>query len=279
MQATQKNAASFIPSLRLSPRDKADELAVWPGDETQPQPAPGAPSLHTLAGGVGHHLNTWLSVILGNTYLIRQQLPADSPLQDLVDHVEIATRSAEDITKQLLLYTRKTQPCLERLNLSALIEDLDDHFKANVHEHIAVECHLDPQLPDLEGDAIHLRRLVLNLFNNAVEAIGDGPGEIALRTQLFSTNRPFRTGNFSQMFPQGDYVWLEIADTGCGMSEEACRRAFEPFFSTKFTGRGLGLSAALGIVREQRGAIWLTTKQGEGTNVHVLLPCADVSDE
>lgn len=274
MQATRKNITGFSASSRLTSRDIGDGMAVWPGDETRPQAVPWAPSLHTLADGVGHHLDTWLSVILGNAYLIRQQLPADSPLLDMVNHVETAAKNAEDVTKQMFLYTRESQPCLERLNLSEVVRDLEEHFHAYVHEQVLVECHLDPELPDLDGDPVHLRRLIVNLFSNAAEAIGEVPGEIVLRTQSFYTNRPFPTGNFSQMFPEGGYVWLEISDTGCGMNEEASRRAFEPFFSTKFAGRGLGLSATLGIVREHHGAIWITTKQGEGTNVHVLLPCA-----
>jgi len=278
MQAVRKNSFSFAPFMRLTARDRADGTVVWPADETHPQPVPWAASLHTLAGGVGHNLNTWLAVILGNAFLIRQNLPADSPLLDMVDHVETAAKSAEDITKQMLLYTRRSLPNLERLDLSRVVWELEDHFRANVPTGVLVECHLDPELPELHGDPVHLRRLILNLFSNAAEAVGAGPGEIVLRTQSFYTNRPFHTGNFSQVFPEGDYVWLEISDTGCGMNEEASSRAFEPFFSTKFTGRGLGLSAALGIVREHRGAIWLTTKQGEGTNVHILLPCATTND-
>jgi two-component system, cell cycle sensor histidine kinase and response regulator CckA len=211
---------------------------------------------------------------LGCSSLIRQQLPAESPLYELLDLIDAAGTDGESLTKQMLLYTRHTYARVEPLDLDDAIRGLDPHFRANVANAVAVEYDLCSDLEPILADPGQLRRTLLGLFANASEAIGDRPGRIELRTQSIGGDRVHQLmPQLDGILPDSSYAWLQISDSGCGIDEKAARHVFEPFFSTKFAGRGLGLSGALGIVRRHQGALWLTTKPGRGTTAHVLWPC------
>ena len=126
----------------------------------------------------------------------------------------------------------------------------------------------------MEGDAAQLRQLVMNLAMNASEALEDKPGAITMRTGTMYCSKAYLGSTYlDEERAEGDYVYFEISDTGCGMAEETLAMLFDPFFSTKFTGRGLGMAAALGIIHGHRGAVKVDSKQGKGTTVRVLFPC------
>jgi CheY-like chemotaxis protein len=129
-------------------------------------------------------------------------------------------------------------------------------------------------LPPIEGDGTQLRQLIMNLIINASEAIGDQPGSIHLSTSV----RHIQPAEHADL-PAGDYVALEVADTGCGMDEATRARIFDPFFTTKFTGRGLGLAAVQGIVRSHNGLLQVASVLGQGTTFSILLPCASTPDQ
>jgi len=117
----------------------------------------------------------------------------------------------------------------------------------------------------------------MNLITNASEAIGDAPGDVRLHTGSMYIGREKLVQSYTHDdLPPGEYVFVEVADTGCGMSEETLQKIFDPFFTTKFTGRGLGLAALLGIVRRHRGTIFVSSQPGAGTTFRVLLPASDV---
>jgi signal transduction histidine kinase len=135
---------------------------------------------------------------------------------------------------------------------------------------------LETALPAIDGDAGQLRQVVMNLVSNASDALGDQDGAVVVRTRMVHADADvFRANYWHDELPEGDYVCLEVADNGCGMTEEILARIFEPFFSTKFTGRGLGLAATLGIVRSHRGTIQVASTPGQGSMFRVLFPCAD----
>jgi CheY-like chemotaxis protein len=146
-------------------------------------------------------------------------------------------------------------------------------MRAALPDHVTVEQDLPPNMPGIEADAEHMRLMVMSLITNAVEAIGDRPGTIAVRARLGRfTRADFQDASRQWQIPDGDYVCLEISDSGSGMGEEMQRRMLEPFFTTKVTGRGLGLPAVHGIVRAHRGAFVVTSEIGRGTTVRVFLP-------
>jgi CheY-like chemotaxis protein len=130
-------------------------------------------------------------------------------------------------------------------------------------------------LPPIEADSTQIRQVVMNLITNASEACGDGSGVITISTGSAHVDRDFLTITFMDgSLPEGDYVFVEVSDTGCGMDAETQARLFDPFFTTKATGRGLGMAAVLGIVRGHRGAIQCQSQIGGGTTFKVLFPIA-----
>jgi signal transduction histidine kinase len=151
---------------------------------------------------------------------------------------------------------------------------MTDLLKISIGRTITLKFNLAGELPSVVADATQIRQVVMNLIINASEAIGDKPGTIALSTGMVKAE----SADLAQTYlapdlPAGEYVFLEVTDTGCGMDAATKARIFDPFFTTKFTGRGLGLAAVLGIVRGHRGAIKVDSTPGHGTTFVLLLPC------
>ena len=135
---------------------------------------------------------------------------------------------------------------------------------------------LAADLPAVSADATQIRQIIMNLVINAAEAVGERSGVIAMSTGLTRADAAFlQDAQVGGDQPPGDYVFLEVADNGCGMNQETLARIFDPFFTTKFTGRGLGLAAVLGIVRGHHGALKVQSEPGRGTIFRLLLPPAD----
>jgi len=145
-------------------------------------------------------------------------------------------------------------------------------LKVSISKHVVLKTELSTDLPAVSGNAPQLRQVVMNLIINASEAIGEQDATIRISTSLVNAQDLMTTRGID--VPEGDYVRLEVSDTGCGMTKEVQAKIFDPFFSTRFAGRGLGLAVVQGIVRDHRGAIHLVSAPGEGTTFEVLLPCA-----
>jgi signal transduction histidine kinase len=269
--AGSMSVAQDITDLRLLQEERR-RLENWIHETSKSH------SLRTLAGGLAHKLNNLLTAIVGQAALMREELPANSRFRESLRQIETIGHSVSDITGQMLLYAQWSRQHLQTTDVSRLIQELEGQFKASVSSNVVVEFDLSPGLPAILGDPAQLRHLVNSLFFNAAEAIGDDYGAIVVSTRAIDANRVFLSAaGPEQSLPEGRYVWLHISDTGGGMDEETAKHMFEPFFSTKFVGRGLGLSAAQGIVRSHGGAIWADSRLGHGTTFHVLLPCENVA--
>ncbi len=232
-------------------------------------------SLGVLAGGIAHDFNNLLVAILGNAGLALMELPPESPARHTVMQIETAAQRAAELTRQMLAYSGKGRFVIERLNLSRVVEEMAHLLEVSVSKRAVLKYRFAPNLPAVEGDVTQLRQVIMNLITNASDAIGERSGVISVSTGLMYADAAYlKTAYMDDELPEGDYVYLEVADTGVGMDEETARRIFEPFFTTKFTGRGLGLAAVLGIVRSHRGAIKLYTEPGRGTTFKILLPVA-----
>jgi CheY-like chemotaxis protein len=179
----------------------------------------------------------------------------------------------------MLAYAGKGLFVIERLDLSTLIREAERLVRSSVLKNIDLRLDLKSDLPLIEADAGQMQQLIMNLVINAAEAIpGDRPGSVLVRTSLQSADKlPAGMPPAGQELPSGNYVVLEVHDTGIGMDEATQARIFEPFFTTKFVGRGLGLSAALGIVRSHKGALQVISTPGKGTTFQVLLPAVSES--
>ena len=232
-------------------------------------------SLGVLAGGIAHDFNNLLTVILGNASLARMDLPAGSPVQTHLQQIEETSRRAAELCRQMLAYSGQGKFVVQRIDLSHLIEETTPLLRLSVSKNAVLRFDLVEQLPAVLVDVTQIRQIIMNLVINASDALDDQSGIVSLSTGLMRADRQYLSeSRLAVDLPAGDYVFLEISDSGCGMSEETLARIFDPFFTTKFTGRGLGLAATLGIVRGHKGAIHVTSELGRGTTFKLLLPAA-----
>jgi len=233
-------------------------------------------SLGVLAGGIAHDFNNLLTGVLGNASLARMDLPADSPIQRYLEQIENSATRAADLCKQMLAYSGKGRFVVKNLDINALIEDTTRLLEISISKRAVLKFQLAENLPTVLGDATQLRQVIMNLVINASEAVGEKSGFISITSGLTRADRTYLAGSyFAPDLPEGDYIYLEVADNGGGMSPEVQAKIFDPFFSTKFTGRGLGLAAVLGIVRGHKGALKVFSDEGWGTTFKILLPCAE----
>jgi len=226
-------------------------------------------SLGTMAGGIAHDFNNLLAVIVGNLDLALLKL---APGADAAAHLEQAiqaSRNAADLTRQILAYSGKAVFTTQPLDLNELVVGNVALFRAVIPRQISLEVRSDSELPKIRADRGQLQQVLMNLISNAVEAIGSRPGKVWFRTGVVEVGDP------GEPATQRRLVYLEVADDGCGMSEETQRRFCEPFYTTKFTGRGLGMAAAQGIVKAHQGSMQLESREGEGTRLRILFPVAE----
>jgi two-component system cell cycle sensor histidine kinase/response regulator CckA len=232
-------------------------------------------SLGVLAGGIAHDFNNMLAVVLGNAGLALLDLPADHPVHAQVVQIERVARHAAALTRQLLDYTGRGRVEAQVLDLRELVSEMSTLLRASIGKKIALEQEFTPGLPPIMADAAQIRQVVMNLIVNASEAIGNQEGTIrvALARRVLTAADLAGMQAAAEAAP-GEYVMLEVRDTGCGMDDRTMARIFEPFFTTKFTGRGLGLAAVQGIVRGRQGALQVQSAPGRGTVFRIFLPPA-----
>jgi PAS domain S-box-containing protein len=237
-------------------------------------------SLGVLAGGIAHEFNNLLQGILGASGLASQLLPAGSPVHQQIAAIETAADSAARLTRQMLAYAGKGRFIVGDVDLSAEIEQTVRILAGSLPSLAELCLDLQSDLPAITADASEIRQMVSNLVTNAAEALGEGGGSVLVRTTVEPCDRAVLAGAvLGEDLSPGSYVVLEVSDTGSGMDADTAARIFDPFFSTKFTGRGLGLAAVAGIVRTNGGAILIDSELGRGTTVRVLLPICGAPPE
>lgn len=229
-------------------------------------------SLGLLAGGVAHDFNNILTCVLGNLDLACAALPADTPVRARLESARQAVLRAADLADQMLVYAGHAQFVLARVDLNDVLHETAA-LLAPRYPNVEVRLHLATPSPQVDGDATHVRRVAMNLLINAAEAIGDKGGAIDVETREETlTARELALGIVAAPLPPGRYVRLSIRDDGCGMGTRELHRVFDPFVTTKFAGRGLGLAVVLGIVRAHGGTVRVTSALGKGSRFDVLLP-------
>lgn len=232
-------------------------------------------SLGVLAGGIAHDFNNILMAILGNTGLALMRINKESPAVDNLHRIEQATEKAADLAKQMLAYSGKGKFVVENIDLNLLLEEMLHLLDVSISKKAVMRLNPQIHLPTVEADATQMRQIIMNLVINASEAIGDKSGFISITTGCMDCDRIYlKDGWLDENLTDGLYVYLEIADTGCGMNRDTLAKLFDPFFTTKFTGRGLGMAAVLGIVRGHKGTIKVYSEVGRGTAFKILLPAS-----
>jgi signal transduction histidine kinase/CheY-like chemotaxis protein len=230
-------------------------------------------SLGILAGGIAHDFNNLLTGILGNVSLMRLELPVSSALCEHIDQIEAVTIRAADLCRQLLAYSGKGRFVVRPLDLTEVVRQTAPLLQLSAGKNATLRLDLSEDLPAVDADATQMRQVLINLVVNAAEALGERAGVIGVSSGLIHAQGEYLRNSFlAPELPEGDYVFVEVSDNGCGMGPDTQAKIFDPFFSTKFIGRGLGLSAVLGIVRGHQGAIKVYSELGRGTTIKLLFP-------
>ncbi len=269
--ALRDEAGRFVGAMFL-----ADDITERRRAEEALRQSQKLESLGVLAGGIAHDFNNLLTAVLGNTEAALDHLPQASPLRPPLERIDAAAHRGADLARQLLAYAGKGRFTVEPRDLNRIIREMGDLLAVSISKKVALAYDLQPGIPLVEADSAQFQQVVMNLVINASEAIGDQPGTVTLRTRSATLDATELATAFpGQLLEPGTFVRMDVADDGCGMDAETIGRIFDPFFSTKFTGRGLGLSAMLGIVRGHRAGLRVESRPGEGTTFTLLFPASD----
>ncbi len=241
--------------------------------ESQIQQAQKLESLGILAGGIAHDFNNLLVGILGNASLALLQLDPEHAAYESIAGVERAAQRAAELTRQLLAYAGKGRFVVEPIDASAAVQEMFALLRTAIGRGASIQLDLATGLPAIDVDATQFRQVVMNLITNASDALPEDGGLIRVHTRARDISAEYlATCVPGTNATPGLYVLIEVSDTGAGMDAATVARVFDPFFSTKFTGRGLGLAATLGIMRSHRGAIRVYSEPGRGTSFSLMFP-------
>jgi two-component system, cell cycle sensor histidine kinase and response regulator CckA len=230
-------------------------------------------SLAIMAGGVAHDFNNLLCGVVGNAEVAQRKLPSDAPpvLARCLTEISMFAGEAAQLSKQMLAYAGRRSLAIEALELNAELSAALRLLHATVESKAHLVLELGQGLPPVGADRLQLRQVVTNLILNALDAMEGKRGTLLLRTESVRLDAP-RSETFG--LGAGDYLKVTVSDDGAGIHPEARERLFEPFFSTKGAGRGMGLAAAAGIVRAHRGWLGVEETSSRGTRFGFLLPIA-----
>jgi PAS domain S-box-containing protein len=282
----KKDGTPFIGSVTtVAVNDEKGEVKYYDGVmediterkklEKQLQQAQKMEVIGTLAGGVAHDLNNILSGILSYPELLLMDLPEDSSLRQPLETIQESGKKSAAIVQDLLTLARRGVNTFEVLNLNDVVSEylISPEFNKlkSYHPGAEIETCLEINLLNSIGSSVHLFKTVMNLISNAVEAMPDG-GRVFLSTKNRYIDQPI-TGY--DTFEEGDYVVLEVADTGIGISSQDISKIFEPFYTKKKMGRsgtGLGMAVVYGTVQDHKGYIEVQSKKGKGTVFTLYFP-------
>lgn len=229
-------------------------------------------SLGVLAGGVAHDFNNLLVGVLGNAELLETRI-ADPDSLELARQITLAGRRAADLTQQMLAYSGRGKFVVEDVSVCGVVEEMTALLASVLSKKATFVTECADAIPPIRADATQVRQVVMNLLSNASEALDGQPGEITLRVDQFeATQEDLRAYSCGQELPEGVYVRLSVADSGRGMDEATLARIFDPYFTTKFTGRGLGLAGVFGIVEGHGGGVRVASEPQAGSTFTVIFP-------
>ena len=236
-------------------------------------------SLGVLAGGIAHDFNNLLTAIMGNLNLGQAAVGEYSPARPYLEKVENTVLKAAELSRQMLAYSGKGHFVVKPRDLNAIIREMTGLLAASLPKKIRLDLQLAPDLPLFKADGAQIQQVVMNLITNAADAVGGQEGRISITTFNADLDREVLTNGFpGQPMEAGNYIVLSVADSGSGMRPEVLSRIFDPFFTTKAAGRGLGLSAMLGILKGHKAGIRIATEVGRGSTFEVFFPTLEARE-
>jgi signal transduction histidine kinase/ActR/RegA family two-component response regulator len=255
--------------------DKAQELLELQFHQSQK-----LESLGLLAGGIAHDFNNLLVGILGNTTLIQQDLPEGSPHASQLAIIAKSAERASELTTQLMNYSGRRHLRAQSVDLVDLVEEMSHLLNSSISKSAELNLDLAKDMTRVAGDATQLRQVIMNLITNASDALEDQRGTIRIRVAMSTPPPPTLNGLILGTPPDASPSCLvEVCDSGVGMTSETQKRIFDPFFTTRSKGRGLGLSAVLGIISGHGGSIHLKSELEKGTCISICLPPSTLPEE
>ena len=243
--------------------------------EAKMQQAQKLESLGVLAGGIAHDFNNLLTAVLGNAELALAELPPAAAARESVEQIQKAGLHAAELTRQMLAYAGRGSIAMQRVSLREVVRDMAQLLGASISKRHALILDLDASLPAVAADPAQVRQIAMNLVINASEAIGAREGVVTVSAAALGPGEDVSGDLAIGDISPGSHVLLEVTDTGGGMDTAILPRIFDPFYTTKFAGRGLGLAAVLGIVRRHGGTLRVRSRPGAGSTFSVLLPVAE----
>jgi signal transduction histidine kinase len=267
----QGNVVALM-GLSFDATERRQAQAAQAGLQAQLLHAQKLEGLGVLAGGIAHDFNNILVGILGHAGLLKDRLDDEQEINHADEIIHGAKRAA-DLSRQMLAYSGRGQRVTRPIDMSELISDITSLLDVAIPKSTTVTHEFATGLPAVQVDVTQLRQVAMNLITNASDAIGESGGSIRVSTGGLSKSELGDTRDYRGGALIADsYVYFEVQDDGQGMDEITAQNLFDPFFSTKEAGRGLGLAAVLGIVRSHNGAILVTSKPGIGTTFRVVIP-------
>jgi signal transduction histidine kinase/CheY-like chemotaxis protein len=230
-------------------------------------------SLGVLAGGLAHDFHRLLTVIGGNIAVARGAVGEDHDARKSLDAAVAAADRAAALTGHLLAYSGTQRVVVERVDLGAQVVEVAELAAAGLSKEMAIEVSCPPELPTIRGDTSQLQQMVMNLLMNAAESVGEAGGRVHVslsREDLSEADRD--TLLFADGLSPGSCVVLEVVDEGGGIAGEDLDRLFDPFYTTKGSGRGLGLASVASMVRSHAGGLRVESTPGKGTSFRVYFP-------
>ena len=277
MEGYRRRNAELLIAVRKfeAERDDARARERAAKEEAEEKEQGRLESLRALAGGVSHDLNNLLVIINVNAELALEKA-TDPALRELIEGIDHAARRIGTIAKQMLTYSGGIELTKEPLDLSKSVHETGHLLSVTLSRKGSLKFNLAEGLPPIEADRSAVQQIVVNLLLNAADAVEGYRGTIVISTGSVYADRQYldRT-HLGKDLPQGRYEYLEVLDDGIGMSKNTLDKLFEPFYTTKFTGRGMGLASVFGIVREHGGAIEVESAPRKGTRIRVLMPQSD----
>jgi signal transduction histidine kinase len=233
-------------------------------------------SLGILAGGIAHDFNNLLTGIIGNISMALDWEPPDSPRRKYLEDAIDASERTANLTRQLLAYSGKGRFAIQDVDLSEVVRQINSLIQTSISKNVQVVLNLASALPVVEADSTQLQQIVMNLIINAAEAIGpEADGLVVVETGRAKIDQSYLRNTLgADGACPGEYVYVEVRDSGSGIDQATLPKIFDPFFTTKFLGRGLGLAAVLGIVRSHHGALKVQSTPEKGSTFRVLFPAA-----
>jgi two-component system cell cycle sensor histidine kinase/response regulator CckA len=271
VQARTAELSSTNEELQREIRDRKQAEEQKKKLETQLLHAQKMEAIGTLAGGIAHDFNNLLQAISGYTQLLLMRKNSGDPDYGKLEVIQASTLKASELTKQLLIFSRKVESKLKPMDLNHEVMQVCKILQRTIPRMITIDLKLLESLKVINADSGQLEQILMNLGVNARDAMADG-GSLTFQTENVHLDRGYTTSMLGAT--SGEYVLLTVTDTGHGMDKETLQHIFEPFYTTKEAGKGTGLGLAIvyGIVQNHKGYIEVDSRPGVGTTFRIYFP-------